>query len=91
MYFSEVHSERINFLMESLIVQGMDLKIKRIRAGWKQWELASELGINQNRLSQFELGRRPIPAGLAGQIKKILNEARITRAKPGKVSVIENA
>jgi DNA-binding transcriptional regulator YiaG len=53
-------------------MEGVELKITRIRANLKQWELASKLGINQNRLSQYELGRKPIPEGIAGRAKRIL-------------------
>jgi transcriptional regulator with XRE-family HTH domain len=55
-------------------MEGLELKIARIRANLKQWEFASKVGISQNRLSQFELGRKPIPPEFAIQIKRILNE-----------------
>lgn len=54
-------------------MKGLELKIARIRANLKQWELASKLGITQNRLSQYELGRKPIPTGIAKKMKRFLD------------------
>ena len=54
-------------------MEGLELKIARIRANLKQWQLASELGITQNRLSQYELGRKPIPNSIVINIKHVLD------------------
>ena len=55
-------------------MQAIDLKITRIRAGIKQWELASKMGINQNRLSQFELGRYPTTPEIEARIMRAIDE-----------------
>ena len=57
-------------------MEGLELKIARIKANLKQWQLASEVGISQNRLSQFELGRKPIPPELAAKIERLFNETK---------------
>lgn len=59
-------------------MKGLELKIARIRTNLKQWQLASKVGISQNRLSQFELGRQPIPPELAVKIKRLLSETNKT-------------
>lgn len=59
-------------------MEGLELKIARIRAHLKQWELAFKLGITQNRLSQFELGRQAIPSELAAKIERLLHETKTT-------------
>ena len=59
-------------------MKGLELKIARIRANLKQWQLASKVGISQNRLSQFELGRQPIPPELAVKIERLLSETKKT-------------
>ena len=38
-------------------MQGIDLKILRLKAGLKQYKLAAEIDIPQSRLSQIENGR----------------------------------
>ena len=59
-------------------MKGLELKIARIRANLKQWQLASKVGISQNRLSQFELDRQPIPPELAVKIERLLSETKKT-------------
>ena len=41
--------------------QGIDIKFGRFRKGWRQYELAEQVGIHPARLSEIESGRR-IPA-----------------------------
>ena len=59
-------------------MNGLELKIARIRANLKQWQLAAKIGVSQNRLSLYELGRQPIPPELHDRIKRILDEATDT-------------
>ena len=42
--------------------EGVEIKIARIRAGLRQYEVATRVGILPNRLSEIEAGtRRPSP------------------------------
>jgi transcriptional regulator with XRE-family HTH domain len=44
---------------ESIIYpEGVEIKIARIRAGLRQYEVATSVGILPNRLSEIEAGRR---------------------------------
>jgi transcriptional regulator with XRE-family HTH domain len=38
--------------------KGIELKIRRLRIGLKQYELAAKIGIAQTQLSEIETGRR---------------------------------
>lgn len=43
-------------------MKGVEIKIARIRAGLRQYEVAMSVGISPNRLSEIEAGkRRPSP------------------------------
>ena len=55
-------------------VNGIELKIMRLRAGIRQYELAARIGIPANRLSEIELGRRMPSIELVTRIVDILNE-----------------
>lgn len=47
-------------------MSAIDLKIARIRQGWKQLEVAREAGIHQTRLSKIENGwEEPRPEEVA--------------------------
>lgn len=53
-------------------MEGIDLKILRIRAGIKQYELAALVGCTPERLSEYESGRRrPRPERLKRIIELI--------------------
>lgn len=39
---------------------GMELKLKRIKAGLKQYELAAKVGISVTKLCEIEMGRRKV-------------------------------
>jgi transcriptional regulator with XRE-family HTH domain len=47
---------------------GLELKIARLRAGIKQYELASEVKITPSHLSEIESGRREAPFELLQKI-----------------------
>ncbi len=49
------------------------LKIERMRAGIKQWRLASLIGVSQAELSNYELGQRRCPADIRRKIADILS------------------
>jgi DNA-binding XRE family transcriptional regulator len=57
--------------------RGLDLKIARIRAGLKQYELAARVGIAATQLCEVETGRREPSAELFEQIlQAIAREAK---------------
>ena len=57
---------------QSTKISGLDLKLARIRAGLKQYEVASKVGIGPTQLSEIETGRRePLPQ-LLQRILKVL-------------------
>ncbi len=56
--------------------EGLEIKIARLRAGLKQYDLAGRLGIRATALSEMEADRRPIPPEVAELIEKVLNEAQ---------------
>ena len=43
---------------QSTKISGLDLKLARIRAGLKQYEVASKVGIGPTQLCEIETGRR---------------------------------
>ena len=57
---------------------GLEIKIARLRAGLKQYQLAARLGISSTQLCEIELGRKVLSPELARQITQILN-VEITR------------
>ena len=57
-------------------MQGIDLKIARIKAGKKQYEVAAELGICPTKLSRIELGKDPVCPKLAERILAAIVEQR---------------
>ena len=52
--------------------KGLDLKIARLRAGIKQYELAAKVGISPTQLSEIELDRRQASPELLERIAEAL-------------------
>jgi transcriptional regulator with XRE-family HTH domain len=50
----------------------LEFKLAIIRLGKHQYQIANELGINENRLSQFLCGRRVLPADTIAHLQEIL-------------------
>lgn len=48
------------------------LKIERMKRGVQQWRLAQLIGISEQELSHYEVGRRRCPANLRHKIADIL-------------------
>ena len=46
------------------------LRLSRERAGITQWQAAARLGVSQTVLCEIELGRRPVPPGMAEQAQE---------------------
>jgi len=52
--------------------EGVEIKIARIRAGLRQYEVAMSVGILPNRLSEIEAGRRPPSPELLERILQVI-------------------
>ena len=58
---------------ESIIYpEGVEIKIARIRAGLRQYEVATSVGILPNRLSEIEAGRRRPSPELLQRILQVI-------------------
>jgi len=57
-------------------LNGVELRIRRIRLGMHQYELAARLGILPARLCEIEHGRRALSLELAKKIKSVLREKK---------------
>lgn len=62
-------------------VKGIDLKIMRLKAGIRQYDLAARLGIPSNRLSEMESGRRQPSAELLQRLVQILEQGKNREAR----------
>jgi len=56
--------------------EGVEIKIARIRAGLRQYELAAHVGILPNRLSEIESGRRRPSPELLERILQVIKGNR---------------
>ena len=45
-------------------MDGLGLKIARIKRGWTQWDLATKVRVHPARISEMEQGRREITEAL---------------------------
>lgn len=64
-------------------VEGMDIRIARIRAGLRQYELAERAGVRQSELSLIENGRLKPSAPKAERIARALSiDVAETRGVP---------
>lgn len=62
-------------------MKGIELKIKRIEAGAKQWVLAQRMGIPSFRLSELENRRgEEVPEEIATKALKALEELKGEKA-----------
>ena len=57
-------------------MEGIELKVARIRAGISQWRLAQEAGLHPCRLSEMETGRRPVSKAVVDALEKLLVAAK---------------
>ena len=51
-------------------MNGLELKIRRIRAGLTQYDLAQEASIHPSRLSEMEIGKRPVAEAVTDVLDK---------------------
>jgi len=56
--------------------KGLELKIARLRAGLKQYELAAKVGIAPTQLCEIETGRRELPPELLDRILGVITSSR---------------
>jgi transcriptional regulator with XRE-family HTH domain len=59
--------------------EGLELKIARLRAGLKQYELAAKVGIAPTQLCEIETGRRELPRELLNRILRVISGTRDTQ------------
>jgi len=55
-------------------VKGLDIKIARLKAGMRQYDLAARLAIPPSRLSEIESGRRQATPEIIQELFKILDK-----------------
>jgi len=58
---------------------GFELKLKRIRAGLRQYEVAAQVGIPANKLCEIELDRRIGNPDLLARICKVIERSKRRR------------
>jgi len=58
--------------MGKQVNKGLELKILRLKAGIRQYELAAKLGIHPSRLSEIESGRRAPSPELVERLTQIV-------------------
>jgi transcriptional regulator with XRE-family HTH domain len=56
-------------------VNGIEIKIARIRAGLRGYELAQRVGLSESALSRIETGRKQPTADLEARISEALGTA----------------
>lgn len=56
-------------------MDGLDLKLRRVRAGLTQYDLGQKAGVHPTRISEMERGQRPISDAVVKALDKKLAEA----------------
>ena len=56
-------------------MDGLDLKLRRVRAGLTQYDLGQKAGVHPTRISEMERDHRPIAAAVVQALDKELSEA----------------
>lgn len=56
-------------------MDGLELRIARLRGGLRQYELAARVGVTQSKLSQIECGRLRATPQLLERILQVIEEA----------------
>ena len=71
----------------------LELKIRRIRSGMTQYQLAEKAGIHPSRLSEMETGKRPIAdpviEALDRTLYEIIHSGRLTTLPSGQFQLSE--
>jgi transcriptional regulator with XRE-family HTH domain len=63
--------KRTEFTAANRPVTGRELKRYRKAQGLKQGKMASELGVQQSKLSEYESGKRPIPLYIEKSFRRL--------------------
>ncbi len=58
------------------MLTGLEIKVARLQAGLKAYELASKVGINADMMSKIEIGRLVPKEELLNRIVAAINEAQ---------------
>lgn len=53
-------------------MNGLDLKVKRIRAGLTLWDLGQKSGIHPSRISEMERDQRPVSEAVARVLEELM-------------------
>ena len=61
-------------------MEGLELKLRRVRAGLTLYALGQRCGFHPSRLSEMERGQQPIAVAVVKAIEEILPTASITSA-----------
>jgi transcriptional regulator with XRE-family HTH domain len=61
-------------------MNALEIKIARIRAGLRQYQLTAKVSITQSKLSEIECGRRYAPPELIARIFETIEEAHSAKA-----------
>jgi len=64
-------------------IHGVDLKIARLRAGLKQYQLAAKVGITQTKLSEIECDRLQPSPELLRRVLDAIEERQDVRSRQG--------
>jgi transcriptional regulator with XRE-family HTH domain len=56
------------------VVEPIELKVKRIKAGLRQYQVAAEVGVAPCRLSEIETGRRQPSPELVQRILEVIGD-----------------
>jgi len=62
-------------------IDGLELRISRIRAGLRQYELAARVGITQTKLSEIECGRLQPSPELIERIIEAMRDPQSVKAQ----------
>ena len=49
------------------------LKAERMKRGYRQWRVAQQIGISEQDLSRYEVGRRECPAEIRTKLAKFMD------------------
>ena len=62
-----------------MTLTSLEMKIRRIRAGLTQYQLAERAGIHPSRLSEMETGKRPIADAVTEALERELADTSMAR------------
>ena len=81
-YCNEGMEQIVSALNESGHAVGLDVKIARVRAGLRQYQVAMSVGISPARLSEVEAGRRRPSPELLERILAVVQGGQNGKKKP---------